>query len=302
MSKIYDGHIHFMPPSGDSPAVFAEKAKSVGIDGGMIISFPPADNYLYTSRRQQAPTNQRRMRDVIGYCAEIADYYPCYWINPTEPDAVGQVEHAKEQGIAAIKVICSKHPPSAGMPAYRKCAELNLPVLFHSGILWDGEVSAEFNRPSAFECLLEVYGLRFALAHVSWPWCDECVALYGKLRQARFARPDRNVDMYIDICPGAPDIVREEVFRKMVLLGYDVKDNLIFGVDGTVNSYDRGWAKYVCEFDRSLFSEMQVKYGSFKGYAAEGSFMAAAGGAQRDFPLILENAMTKNLLRFLRGE
>jgi hypothetical protein len=302
MNKIYDGHIHLMPPSGDQPSTFAAKAKSVGIDGGMIISFPPADSYLYISSKQEVPTNQKRIHDIIGYCSEIPDYHPCYWINPTEPDAVDQVKYAKEQGIAAIKVICSKYPPSAGMKAYRKCAELNLPVLFHSGILWDGEVSAEFNRPAAFECLLEVYGLRFALAHMSWPWCDECIALYGKLRQAQFTRPDRKVDMYLDISPGVPDISREEVFRKLILLGYDVKDNIIFGVDGTVNNYDCGWAKYVCDFDRNLFGEMQEKYGSFKGYSAEGSFMAAAGGNKRDFPKILENAMTKNLLRFLKGE
>ncbi|OGV53005.1 MAG: hypothetical protein A2X49_11320 [Lentisphaerae bacterium GWF2_52_8] len=301
MGKIYDGHIHLMPPHGDSPSVFEAKAKSVGIDGGMIISYPPADSRLYVTKKQKAPSNEQRISEIISYCAKISDYYPCYWINPTEPDAVDQVKYAKEQGIAAIKVICSKYPPSAGLKAYRKCAELNLPVLFHSGILWDGEVSAEFNRPAAFECLLEVYGLRFALAHVSWPWCDECIALYGKLRQAQFAHPDRKLDMYIDICPGVPDISREDVFKKLVLIGYDVKNSLIFGIDSTANSYDCGWAKYVCDFDLKLFKSMQEKYASFKGYFAEGSFMAADGGNKWDFPLILENAMTQNLLRFLKG-
>ena len=65
------------------------------------------------------------------------------------------------------------------MKVYNEIAKHEKPVLFHSGILWDGLNSSSTTSPR-FEALLEVNGLKFALAHVSWPWHDE---VYRCLRE-----------------------------------------------------------------------------------------------------------------------
>ena len=62
----------------------------------------------------------------------------------------------------------------------KEIAKLNVPVIFHTGILWDGRVSSNYNRPLHWESLLPITNLRFSMGHCSWPWVDECIALYGK--------------------------------------------------------------------------------------------------------------------------
>ena len=74
--------------------------------------------------------------------------------------------------------------------------------------MWDGKPSGPYNRPVGFESLLEVQGLRFCMAHVSWPWCDELVAVYGKVLNGYTNRRDLTVEMFVDITPGTPPIYR----------------------------------------------------------------------------------------------
>ena len=40
------------------------------------------------------------------------------------------------------------------------------------------------------EAGFDIPGLRFCCAHISWPWCEECVAVYGKFLNA-LTRSDR---------------------------------------------------------------------------------------------------------------
>jgi len=301
---VYDGHIHMAENclwehGGDTPDQFMEKVHSIGIDGGMIISPSPDAEGACGG----PASHVSRMEAVLDYCSKLKNFYPCYWINPTAPDAVRQVVQAKEKGIRALKVICSKYAPADGLECYRMAAHVDLPILFHSGSLWDGEVSANFNRPANWECMLDVYGCRFCLAHISWPWQSECMALFGKLNQANFTRKDRKCDMYIDCAPGTPECDREEIFRRFGLLGYDLSSKLIWGVDTNVHNYCVSYAKWIYDWDIQMFQELQNKWGNWKGYRCEGSFMAAqkkeSGGAERDFNEVLYNAMHKNLLRFL---
>ncbi len=92
-----------------------------------------------------------------------------------------------------------------------------------------------------YECLLEVDNLRFALAHVSWPWHDTAIALYGKFLNAMTKRNIR-CEMFIDTTPGTPEIYREEVLTKLYRVGYDVADNVMFGTDSSANSYNTKWS------------------------------------------------------------
>lgn len=295
MEIVYDGHIHmpFDPSIPEvSPQKFAEKASEAGIGGGLIISPPPPAQYY------SGMDFRERISKVLDYCHPLKNYYPAYWIDPTEKDAVQQVAYAKTVGIRALKIICSKHHPAAGLECYRMAAALDLPILFHSGSLWDGEVSADFNRPSNWECMLDVYNTRFCLAHISWPWQSECMALFGKLKQANFLRKDRKTDMYIDCSPGTPEIDREDIFRRFGLLGYDLSDRLIWGVDSSVHQYSVDYAKWIYKWDQNMFAKLQKDWGDWEGFRCEGSFMSAQN-QKRDFNRVFQNATKKNLLRFI---
>jgi hypothetical protein len=53
-------------------------------------------------------------------------------------------------------------------------------------------------------------GRQVELACAAWPWCDECLAVFGILQQARSFRPDV-ARMLIDLTPGTPLIYRGEL-------------------------------------------------------------------------------------------
>ena len=297
---IYDGHIHM--PINRLPIVskansekFAAKAfKEAGIGGGLIISPAP----YATDCEDRSIGNKTRMTAVLDFCSHLENYYPCYWIDPTEKDAVKQVIEAKECGIRALKVICINHHPAAGLECYNMAAKVDLPILFHSGTHWDGVCSADFNRPTNWECMLSVYGCRFALAHISWPWQSECMALFGKINQANMARKECKCEMYVDCCPGTPEVDREDIFRRFELLGYHLADRLIWGVDTGTDNYCGSYAKWIYDWDDEMFDSLQKKWKNWKAYRCEGSFMAKDGD-QYDFKKIFRNATQKNLLRFL---
>ena len=126
------------------------------------------------------------MDKAIEWCSGSPLIYPFYWIDPGAPDAVELVDMAVEKGFYGFKVIRGSGKPvdSRTLRCYRQMAKHGKPVTFHSGILWDGQDSSDNFRPANWEGLLEVPHLRFCLAHVSWPWYDECIAVYGKLLNA----------------------------------------------------------------------------------------------------------------------
>lgn len=297
MSLIYDSHIHLMPDCHDTPETFLANAKEAGICGGIIFSLPPSRSLLWKDVPKVVWKD--RIANVLDYCAKLENYYPFFWIDPTEPDAVAQVEYAKSVGILGFKVLCSDYYPWEGMDAYRKAAELRMPIIFHSGILWDGRPSANFNRPGNFECMLDIPCSRFCLAHFSWPWTDENLAVFGKIHNAHGLSKDAP-DMYIDTSWGAMDLFREEIFRKIVLMRQGIENKLMFAVDSYANQYNVAWAKYIIQYDRELLCRtLPEKYGDFKGFIPP----EMAGWKNEDlnpFRKTWENASSRNMLEFLK--
>ena len=253
---ILDGHIHIHGKDNDR-STFSGRLKEAGVDGGLVISMPPAALAVVGDT---APAGER-IDDVISLTQDNADLYPFFWIDPTEDDAPEQVERAVERPIAGFKVICGNHEvgdPRA-MKVFRAIAAHGKPILFHSGILWDGMPSSRFNRPHLFEALLDVDGLRFSLAHISWPWCDELIAVYGKFLNAYSRRPDLSVEMFIDVTPGTPPIYRRDALSKLFTVGYDVQNNVIFGSDCLVHDYNVAWVRQWIARDNEIYGQIGVK-------------------------------------------
>ena len=296
--EIYDCHIHLMPEGKDTPEMFRAKAKESGISGGIIFSMPPETTYLWN--REQPMNWKERIAHVLDFCSKLENYYPFHWIDPTQADAIEQIEYARNAGIKGFKVLCNRYMPADGLNTYRKMAELDMPLLFHSGILWDGgDPSANLNRPGNFECMLDVPRIRFALAHVSWPWTDECIALFGKFANTHIINKVAAV-MYIDSSPGAAEFYREDIFKQLVLNRYGIEDKLLFGIDRSADAYDVRWAKFVIESDRRIFERLQEQYGDYEGYMWEGLEKLSTED-RNPFRKTFRNAVKKNILEFLNG-
>ncbi len=253
---ILDGHIHIGNGEIDRSA-FVSRLKEAGVDGGVVISLPPA---AFRAIAGSAPVS-RRLDELMSLTRATPNLYPFFWIDPMEDDALEQVEKAVKQGVAGFKVICHNYDVSAvrAMKVFLAIAAHEKPILFHSGILWDGAASSRFNRPVQFESLLEVDGLRFCLAHISWPWVDELIAVYGKFLNAYTRRPDLSVEMFIDLTPGTPPLYRRDALVKVFTVGYDVETNVIFGSDCEVNDYNTNWVREWITRDTEIYKEIGLK-------------------------------------------
>ena len=246
---MFDGHVHIRPGKPTPNNLLSEMAEA-GISGAIIISMPPDTGEA-----------AERLMNLYEWTSGYEELVPFYWIDIKDQDTVTQVEKAKKSGAVGLKIICDSFYPGDEkcLKVCETAAGLGMPVLFHSGILWDGKPSSEYCRPVHFESLLSVKNLRFALAHIGWPWIDEMIALYGKFQNFRTRNPESRTEMFIDTTPGTPGIYREEAIRKLLTVGYDIEDNIFFGSDCDVNAYNAAWVEDWVAIDREIIMNLNVK-------------------------------------------
>lgn len=280
---ILDAHIH-IGAGGDTPQAFSAKLQDAGVNGGLLISRPPS---TFLPNRMAADSGER-IREVLSLAGSGQELYPFYWIDPLEENASDQVAEAVEAGVAGFKVICDHFAPgdARAMEVFAHVAAAQRPLFFHSGILWDGKPSGEFNRPAAFEALLDIPGLRFSLAHIGWPWCDELIAVYGKFLNARSRRSDLTVEMFVDTTPGTPVIYRKEALTKLFVVGYDVAENVMFGSDCNARNYNAKWVREWVERDTAILHELGIAQSTIDG---------VFGGNLRRFVDVEAAAKKKNI-------
>jgi len=252
---ILDGHIHIFDIRKNREG-FLQQLDAAGVAGGIVLSLPPNT----FGDMWPAGSTAERLDNLFSWCDSQPNLFPFFWIDPLEAEALEQVHMAVERGVMGFKVICDHYYPGdpQALLVFRRIAERQRPILFHSGILWDGKPSSFYNRPAGFEVLLEINNLRFALAHIGWPWCDEMIAVYGKFLNARRHREDVTAEMFIDLTPGTPPIYRREALTKLLTVGYDIEGNLIFGTDCNTNTYDAHNAREWIARDTAIYRELDV--------------------------------------------
>ena len=250
----YDAHTHVYPGDPD-PSKISASFKDAGLAGGVVFSRCP--NAWQVPGAKVLPPAEA-MDNVIAWCNGLDTVYPFYWIDPSAPGACELVDMAVEKGIYGFKVIRGDGPPvdAATLPVYRRIASYGKPLTFHTGILWDGCNSSEYFRPANWEGLLEVPHLRFCLAHVSWPWYDECIAVYGKMLNAIVRRGFNVPEMFIDTTPGTPKLYRRDTLTKLFTVGYDIADHVMFGTDCRVNRYNADWSTDWQRTDDAIFADI----------------------------------------------
>lgn len=252
-----DCHIHFsFGNTGEDPAEeFLKKASLAHLSGGTIMSRPPASFRLDPDHDQHW---QSRLEHILAFCSRTPSFRPFFWLDPTEKDVYTQINTAVEKGISGFKCICNQYAPASCLKQFSAIAETGLPIHFHCGILFDHYVSGEFLRPLAFEPLLEVRNLKFALAHVGNPWYDECILLYAKFRAAMNKAPaERKVHMYLDLTPGVTRLRRPDLFRMLLLSGYTCAwDDILWGTDSLSGSFDPERSLSLQKFDKDLIQQV----------------------------------------------
>ena len=275
---ILDCHIH-LDKACDPPEIFAQKRRLAGVDGGMLLSLPPAS---FDNATPQPNDAEKRIKHVMQCVEGQQNLYPFFFIDPLEDDAAEQVAMADEAGIAGFKAICCHHYPQddRAMKIWERIAKTGKPLLLHSGILYNDGPSADYNRPGNFEHLFYIPNLRFALAHISWPWVDELVAVFGKWNYWNVEASSTRVsaEMFVDVTPGTPAIYREEALRKVLTVGYpSFPSHLLFGTDA-ISCYDSERVARQIQGDKAIYQNL--------GLSDEEQ----------------ENIFSKNLLRFLGKE
>lgn len=246
-----DCHIHLMPLIGpeDPPEIFMAKAAEAGVTGGTIMSLPPVSFRPDPDRSQHW---RDRLEHIMQYTGHTPGFHPFFWIDPTEPDAYDQISTAAEAGVWGFKCICNHFAPKSCLKQFSAIAETGLPIHFHSGILFDHYASGEFLRPLAFEPLLEIRNIRFALAHLGNPWYDECILLHAKFKAAVNNVPGvRSLRMFLDLTPGVTRVRRMDALRMLLLSGYTrTAPDILWGTDNRINNYDVNKASRWRDFDR----------------------------------------------------
>jgi len=252
--KIYDLHIHDflheIPPED-----FISRLAKAGVYGAGVFSPPPTG----VGFNFPGLPYEERISRVLSFCERYPDrLYPVLWIHAHEDGIIEKAVDAANRGIFAFKIICNNYyvGDDKSMKLMSVIAELKKSVVFHTGILWDGTPSGKYNRPVNWEYLIDIPKLKFAMAHCSWPWYDECIAVYGKIQNAYETKPNA-CEMFFDLTPGTPVIYRRDLLTKLFTVGYNVKNNIIFGTD-CLTDYDIEASKKWQDVDNGLYHEIGV--------------------------------------------
>jgi uncharacterized protein len=146
-------------------------------------------------------------------------------VDPNLSDAPHQLERAvKGLGLKGLKLdpclqCFQPDDPVKAYPLYQVCAELDIPILLHSGMSWAPKTMAKDGHPLLLEAAVQAFpGVNFILAHFGWPWVLEAAMLAIKY-------PNVYLDTAI-LYSGTPGDAMRHVMAEQV--GLDVVERSLF--------------------------------------------------------------------------
>jgi uncharacterized protein len=218
-----DVHIH---TRGDEESAAVLKAlDQIGLERVVLLAVPPHRNDW-----GDAASSHRASIDQLAalVAADPERLIGFAWIEPTLPDALEGIDYAlEEKKLRGVKMIPNHWYPNdeRAQACYQRIEQHGKPMLFHTGILWGLSDTSQYCRPAFFEIMLHYPGIRFAMAHISWPWTDECLAVNGKFKSNQRGE----WTSYVDITSGAPRIWKVDALRKA--LAYLGDTHILYGSD-----------------------------------------------------------------------
>jgi predicted TIM-barrel fold metal-dependent hydrolase len=247
----FDGHVHIMSQDVQAVTSFATELAAANLTGALVMSLPPP------GYNDISVSFEKRLDMLVKIVEGQANLFPFMWIDPLDSDAENQIKLAVETGVDGFKIICDHFYPSnkQAIKVYRNIANVEKPLLFHCGMLGDGKFSSLYNRPAEFECLLDIPDLRFSLAHLGWPWCDEFIAVALKFQNLHRRDSSRYPEMFIDNTPGTPYIYRREVLIKLFTV-CEAMNNFYYGSDLLAENYRSKRSAEIIQSDDKIYSEL----------------------------------------------
>lgn len=248
-------HVHAEggAPKPDELICNMEKA---GVYGGTVISVRPTESYGRCKMEYE-----ERIQNVLGWTKGYENrLFPVLWVHPREKDIESKIQDAAQRGISAFKMICDNYylHEDFSLKAIETVAKTGKPLMFHTGILWIGNaVAGEYNKPIHWENMINVSKVKFSMAHVSWPWYDECIALFGRMKAVERFDPENAPEIYLDLTPGSPKLYREDLLNKLFNI-YNTSDRIMFGADMSADDYDWEYTKDWIDFDNAIYDKLGI--------------------------------------------
>lgn len=223
--RVVDVHVHMTGDEVDARQIL-QNLDANGIDRVVVLS---------ESERRCLRTTRQHLLATKQLCDEAPDRLTgLARLEPTIP-GMGDLarEAVEEMGFAGIKIIPDHwyaHEERLE-PWWEVMNELEARILFHTGILYGFEDGSRFCRPLWLEKLTYYPKIRFAMAHISWPWCDECMAVMGHMKSEVGWKPEQ-WQSYVDLTPGVPMYMRKQAIANAI--EFCGVDRLLFGSDDTI--------------------------------------------------------------------
>lgn len=223
-----DVHVH--SKGGEDGNRILKAMDEAGLEHILLMSRPP--HWSLATEEEDMVGHQSVIDDIARMVApDPTRLIGFAWIEPSLPDAANAVDYALgEKGLRGVKMIPHGWFPDdpRAQACYAKINGYGAPMLFHSGILWSWGNTSKYCRPAEFEIMMEYPQIRFGLAHMSWPWTDECIAVCQKLQHMQPSR-GHEWTCYIDITTGAPRLHKTNALRTALALVGD--SHLVYGSD-----------------------------------------------------------------------
>ena len=172
---------HFAPPS-DGPLTATPArhlAASEPVDKTIVLGFKTDYLGAEISYELVAAYVATQPDRLIGFAG----------VDPSNPrEAINALRYGRNElamrGIAVAPAAQDFHPNnSQAMLVYAAAAELDLPVLFHTGVYISSAMKLEYARPVLLdEVAREIPELKIIIAHMGYPWVDETIVLLAKHR------------------------------------------------------------------------------------------------------------------------
>lgn len=206
---LIDAHLHC---SGQETAdEVLHTLDGAGVDVGVLLAPMLSQGYSLHDAASLRRANAYLAKLVQGHGDRLIGLAV---IDPRDAQAADDLRHAVQTlGLRGVKMVPTGWSPGEErvQPVFAVASELQLPVLFHSGIFIDGR-SGRFCRPADFEVLRDHPGARVTLAHVGWPWTDEAIAV--ALIDRIHGVPEDRCAFRLDISFGPPPPYRREVLAR----------------------------------------------------------------------------------------
>ena len=222
--RVVDCHVHLQGDANQTDILRGMDQNEV--DRSLLIS--RCERTSLDATRENLEQGRKLMKGSSGRLGGLA------WLNPAIPGCAELAERAlTDWGYSGIKIIPDHWFvwEDRFEPFWQRLDDLSASVLFHTGILYLFEDGSRFNHPEFLERLQLHPRIRFAMAHISWPWCDECLAVMGRMQAAARAGgfPWQS---FIDTTPGTPGYIRKQAVRNAI--EFCGPDRLLFGSDSTI--------------------------------------------------------------------